>query len=282
MDRSEFQIIDCHRHFMFGKADVAVLLQQMQQDGVDKTVLFGYHGINLLDAPHEQDQKILKFAKKHPSRLLPFFCDLDFYAPDAEEYVSRCAQEHHFLGMGEILFGHTPIRREAFAGRSMADPECIKIFQLMGQYGLPVLFHADPQFTSEVEQVLRLCPNTHFIWAHVAYDFCGEYGGCSRKTEEIKFLLLSYANLYFDISLWKISPIYLCEHVWIRLLERFCDRFLLGFDMSENYLLESAWIHSYYHILDLLSDESRRKIAGENLMGLLPVVAADRAPVPCD
>ena len=264
------KIFDCHRHFMFGKADVAVLLQQLKNDDINKTVLFGYHGVKLFDEAHEQDKRILMFAKKHPQQIVPFFCDIDFYAPDAFEYARSCASEKQFYGMGELLFGHTPTHRQSFKGRSMTDKECIKIFRLMGEYGLPVLFHADPSFMTEAKKMLKLCPETNFIWAHMAYDFCAEYGGCSINPDEIKFFLLSYPNLYFDISLWKISPTYLYENVWIRTLEKFSNRFLLGFDMSENYLLESAWVCAYKNILNMLTTESQTRIAGGNLMSLLP------------
>lgn len=83
-------MIDSHRHFMFGKADEQALLREMDRDGITQTVLFGYQGLALLGEPHAQDDYILGIAQRHPRRIVPFFCDVDFYRDDAMDYVRRC------------------------------------------------------------------------------------------------------------------------------------------------------------------------------------------------
>jgi len=262
-------MIDCHRHFMFGKARLPALVEQLRRDGIDRTVLFGYHGLKLFDEPHRQDAQVARFFAEHPTRIIPFFCDFDFYAPDALDYAGRQARGGVFRGLGEVLLGHAPIRDACFPGRRMTDPEPVAVFRLMGEWGLPVLAHADPEFFEDMRQVLALCPETDFIWAHIAYDFPAPYGGTCREPPEIEALLDRHPNLYFDISHWKISPIYLCEGAGQALLERRSDRFLFGADMSEDYLTEAAWLGAYRRILEGLSPGARASISGENLEKLL-------------
>lgn len=262
-------IIDAHRHFMPGKANLDLLQAQMKKDGFTKTVLFGYHGLQLLPEPHQQDKQILNFSRQYPDRIIPFFCDLDFYAEDCPEYVCKCVEQDGFKGLGEILLGHTPIHNLSFENKSMTDDEPIHIFQMMGKYGLPVLFHADPQFAAQSETAISLCPQTNFIWAHAAYNFCGSYGGNGRSPDEIERMLSAHPNLYFDISHWKISPIYLYEPDWLALLSAHSDRFVFGSDMSENYLTESVWVPAYMLILSALGTCEQEKIMGENLLQLI-------------
>ncbi len=262
-------MIDCHRHFMFGKARLPVLIEQLCRDGIDRTVLFGYHGLKLFDEPHQQDVQIAHFSGEHPGRIIPFFCDFDFYAPGALDYAERQARSDVFQGLGEVLMGHTPIHDTCFPDRRMTDPEPVAVFRLMGECGLPVLVHVDPGFSEDMRRVLQLCPGTDFIWAHLAYDFLAPYGGVCCEPAEIEALLDRYPNLYFDISHWKISPIYLCEDAWQTLLERRNNRFLFGVDMSEDYLTEAVWLGAYRHALAGLGPGARTSISGENLEKLL-------------
>ena len=139
----------------------------------------------------------------------------------------------------------------------------------MGEFGLPVLFHADPQFAAQSETAISLCPQTNFIWAHAAYNFCDPYGGTGRSPEDIDRMLSACPNLFFDISHWKISPIYLYEPDWLALLSARSERFIFGTDMSENYLTESVWIPAYKLILSALDICKQKKIAGENFLKLI-------------
>lgn len=161
------------------------------------------------------------------------------------------------------------MHEHSFKGKSMTDEAPIRIFRLMGKYGLPVLIHADLEFSQEMETVLELCPRTSFIWAHIAYNFCSSFGGSCRSVDEVKAFLDGYSNLYFDISHWKISPIYLCEVPWQDLLNQYSKRFLFGTDMSENYLMESVWLPSYKLILSGLDVEARYNIEERNIRSLI-------------
>lgn len=263
------KMLDVHRHFFFGKADLEDLLHELEIDGIEQTVLFGYHGMKFFGKPHLQDQEILSFSKKYPDKILPFFCDFDLYASEAADYIKQCA-EKGFCGMGEILLGHTPSYRNSFGGCRYCDMACIKAFQTAGECGIPVLVHVDPMFMDDFLAAVGKCPHTNFILAHLGYDFTGEYGGNPRKSQEVEGWLAGFSNLYMDISSWRISPAYLMEQSWQSVMEAFSERILLGFDMSENYLVERIWIPAYRMVIQGLSEKAKRNICGEAFQNLFP------------
>lgn len=260
--------IDAHRHILPGKSNVDELLLQMQRDSVSRCVVFGFHGLQVFSEKNRQDAEILAVAKAHPDKLIPFFCDFDFYDGDAPGYVDSAVRKG-FKGLGEVLLGHGPIMRSAFPHARLSDPEPLRIFQLCGEKGLPVLFHADPMFFEDALRMLRQSPSTVFVWAHMGYDFTGEYGGSANHPDTLQRWLDSNDNLYFDLSHWKISPVYLNEPCWKDLLEDRCDRFIFGADMTEDYLIQSAWMPAYKMILDSLSTKAKRHICHGNIMHLV-------------
>lgn len=264
------KIMDVHRHFFFGKAEMDSLVQELEMDEIKQTVLFGYHGMNFFKEPHKQDEQIFSFFLEYPDKILPFFCDFDLYASNASEYIRRCADKG-FFGMGEILLGHTPSYRDRFTDRHYCDEECVKAFYTAGECGLPVLVHADPEFMDEFLQAAEQCPDTKFILAHMGYDFMSEYGGNSRKPQELEAWLLKYPNLFTDISSWKISASYLAEKTWQTVMENFSERILIGFDMSEDYLSERVWIPAYRKALEGLSKTAQENICQRTLQSLLPL-----------
>lgn len=263
-------MIDIHRHFYFGKASAEALLCELERDGIAKTALFGYHGMRLLPREHQQDEEVLALAERFPGRILPFCCDFDLGADDAGAYLAQCARQG-FRGLGEILLGHTPLQRAAPRRLPYDDAACLRVFRAAGACHLPVLAHADPAFSGEFLSAAEQCPQTCFIWAHIGYDFTGEYGGSPLTAQQAEALLDRHPNLYAELSTWKISPVYLCEAEWQSLLERRSDRFLLGFDMSEDYGTERVWIAAYQHVLSGLSKPARERICtgnAERLFGL--------------
>jgi len=241
----------------------------MDRDGIKKTALFGYHGMNFYPEENQQDIEIIEFSRANPDRILPFICDFDFYDEKAPEYVEQLAEDGGVYGVGEVLFGHTPMRRQVFTQKQIDDDRPIEVFKAAGRCGLPVLIHADRAFRPELENAIRCCPDTNFIWAHIAYDFMAEYGGAASEISYIKKLVNDFSNVYFDISHWKISPIYLCSEDWQHLLEDSFDRFIFGMDMSEDYMLEGLWFSTYKAVLSGLSCKAQQSILAGNFMRLI-------------
>jgi predicted TIM-barrel fold metal-dependent hydrolase len=260
--------VDGHRHFTLGKSDRSALLKELAEDGIQKTVLFGYHGLSIGSEAHAQDVAVRELAQREPERFLPFFCDFDLFGDDSVKYVEERFGKDGFAGLGELLVCHTPIRALSFETRSMLDRGFIRCCQAAGSFGKPVLFHADPAFREQAVGLVSLCPNTNFIWAHTAYDFCQAYGGGPCDVSYARGLLESHRNLNFDISSWKISPIHLFEKPWLELLEEHSDRFIFGSDMTGDYSLERVWLPAYWELRQRLDAKARENIFGGTILRL--------------
>jgi predicted TIM-barrel fold metal-dependent hydrolase len=266
--------VDGHRHFTLGQSDPAVLLKELEADGIAKTVLFGYHGLSFGCEAHAQDVAVRELARRNPGRFLPFCCDFDLFGEDAVEYVEDRLGGDGFVGLGELLVCHTPIRSRSFGTRSMLDRGFMKCCRAAGTFGKPVLFHADPAFREQAVEAVSRCPETAFIWAHTAYDFCRDYGGGPCDPSLVRGLLERHPNLSFDISSWKISPLHLFEKPWLELLEGYSDRFIFGSDMTGDYSLERVWLPAYWELKQRLSPKARENVFGGTILrlttGVLP------------
>ncbi len=159
-----------------------------------------------------------------------------------------------------VLFGYKNI--------SYSDNAVIKVFRTIEDFNLPILVHVDIPFIEDFIHALEKCKNVKFIWAHTAYDFTKPFGGIENKPEMIEMLLVRFENLLFDISMWKISPIFFMDEKWIQLLEKYNDRFLFGTDMTDQYILQSVWLKGYELIFEKLNRESLTKITKDNILKL--------------
>ena len=264
------KLIDSHRHFTLDVSNTDDLIRELDADGIEKTVLFGYHGFRY-SSPHAQDTHVEKTHKNHPQRIIPFLCDLDFGDSHLLEYVEEKLKRGVFRGVGEILIGHKPIKETYFSDIDFTDSVVIELFRLIGDCNAPVLVHVDPPYQNDFEMILDSCQETKFICAHIAYDFLSEFGGKERDVGEVERLLAKYPHLYFDISHWKISPIYLLSESWRRCLEKHSERFVFGTDMTDHYTDQSVWIPAYRRILDSLNPSCTKDIGRENILRICDV-----------
>ncbi len=261
-------MIDSHRHYYPGRSDENGLFEELKRDGFSRTVLCGYqYHADEGSLPHALDRAVLEVWKRHPEEVIPFFCDFRLDDSRLWDYIRESAES--FAGMGEILLGHGPTRQRNPELR-LDDPRFLDTCRIAGEKGLPVIFHADLPFAEEAERLVRACPGTRFIWAHCGYDYTAPYGGKGRSAEWAAERLEEYSNLYFDLSHWIISPLYLTRGDWPAVLERYDNRFLLGLDSSVDYLTQGHWSEILLAILSRLPEASVRKIEEENLLGLLP------------
>lgn len=262
------KMIDSHRHYYPGRSDEIGLFSELKRDGFSRTVLCGYqYHADEGYAPHTLDRTVLEVWERHPDEVIPFFCDFRLNDPGMQAYIRESAES--FAGMGEILLGHGPTRQRNPELR-LDDGRFIEACRLVGEKGMPVIFHADPPFAEEAERLLRACPGTRFIWAHCGYDYTVPYGGKGRSAEWAAERLEEYPNLYFDLSHWIISPLYLTRGNWPKVLERYNNRFMLGLDSSVDYLIQGHWAEGLRAILSHMPTASIWKIEGENLLRLLP------------
>ena len=134
------------------------------------------------------------------------------------------------------------------------DPRCLKIYELCGQMGLPILMHTgdhryDNSNPNRVTPILRAYPFLTIVGAH--------FGGWS-VWEQVKEQMLELPNLYVDCS--STFP-YVGSAATLELIRLFgAERVLFGTD----YPLWSPE-KELYNFMELeLSDVERRLILSEN------------------
>lgn len=262
-------LIDGHRHYTVGKSSVSDLIEEMDIDGFDKTLLFGYNGMSYNGDCHSEDHHILEVYRQFPDRVIPFLCGFRFDDPETPHYVKTHLTEGSFRGLGEILLGHKELGDKYHSGIAYTDERVLEVFRIAGDFGVPVLIHADGVYANDFIQCVRLCAETNFIWAHCAYDFSDAKGDKASEPMKLRELLLTLDNLYFDMSMYNVSPSYMLEEGWLGIFETFSDRFLLGLDMTHDYCRQSKWVKPYMEILEMMSSGARARISGENLLRLI-------------
>ena len=129
----------------------------------------------------------------------------------------------------------------------------------------------------ELKEALAYNRNCKIIWAHL---------GISRRVE-VKYLdkivadlLANNPNLWVDIS-WVVYDYYfLDQHQndyvdgntledWVRLIEKYSDRFLLGTDKVGHWATYPFEVVKYYPLLDMLTPETAAKVCRENVLSLI-------------
>ncbi|PSL94245.1 amidohydrolase family protein [Pseudomonas sp. R9.37] len=194
-------------------------------------------------------------------------------------------------GIGEVFTRHDDLTALTAGDTPRANNEAMtRIYHLAAENDLPVMLHANitskrernPLYLPEVEESLRNHPHTRFIWAHA-----GTSKEIHRHQVQMDFLLPTlsrlleaYPNLYIDLS-WSMLRPYLLDEAgkprpeWIKLVERFPERFMLGSDVVGRFKKLGKEMHRFAPFLDALPEEVARKVARDNFLAVLPKSARD-------
>jgi predicted TIM-barrel fold metal-dependent hydrolase len=159
------------------------------------------------------------------------------------------------------------------------NPALFPVYELAAELDMPVSIHSnvgsvwvrEPVYLHEIEDAVKAHPKTRFIWCHA---------GISRRvtvptlTEEIQRLLSRYKNLWLDLS-WVVFENYIApggspDPKWIRLVERFPDRFMIGSDKVARFANLNDEIGKFYVFLDALEPATARKVGRDNFLDVLP------------
>jgi predicted TIM-barrel fold metal-dependent hydrolase len=225
------KIIDIHNHPNWHGHDIDKLVKNMDQFGIQKTWLLAWEisetEFNVSPGYHEHmDPRglcaplwmVVEGLHKYPDRFI------GGWAPDPRDRYVRAKLKAAVRIHGIKVFGELKCRMR------YDSPDAIATFRYCGQIGLPVLFHLEcppillkrmcediyawPEWhggdMSAVENMCRLCPDTHFIghgpgfWREISGDADqsekpypdGEVKPGGRLTE----LLRKYKNLHCDLS----------------------------------------------------------------------------------
>ena len=274
--------IDIHAHsgrLLHDKPFVSPdrLIEIMDREGIDRACLMAVENPEEVDFFFTSEQ-VLEACARFPERLIPF-CSVDPRhrypesfepRPIIQEYAQRGC-----LGFGEIL-----------AGVPIDHPGLQQIYAACGEFGLPVLFHADHLICSDeptaprLERMLQTYPDTVFIghatrfWAEISQNavldrvnLANYPSGPVTPTGPTDRLLSTYPNLYGDLSARSgFTAVSRDPAFGLDFLERQQDKLLFGTDVLYpdqelpivNFLRQAA-----------ISETARQKIASGNTRRLL-------------
>ncbi len=146
---------------------VAELIDVMDEQNVDKSVVFGFPWVSS-EIFRLNNDYIIDAVKRYPDRLIGFGCfDLD--SPDAVKETERCL-EAGLSGVGELAFYQSGIDDEAL---KKMEP----VMELCKERDLPVLIHTNepvghvypgktPVTMSQIYNLAKKYPKNKIVLAH--------------------------------------------------------------------------------------------------------------------
>ncbi len=229
--RSEkVQKIDAHNHPDFCNMNLAEVIRNMDEDGIEKICMQSW------EAPWDEawfGYRKTMLSPVSEKYIVPFEWCLRYYEAAPDRFILAYAPDPRISGALQKMEGAIKTYGVKMCGelklRMMYDnPDCIDLFRLCGEYGVPVTIHMDyPDSTKQsvpfprpnfwyggdidaVERVLKKCPETNFLghapgfWAHISKDNLGETvpypKGKVIPGGKIEEFLGKYPNLYCDCS----------------------------------------------------------------------------------
>lgn len=170
------------------------LLANMDQQGVQKSVIFGFPWKNT-DHFQRHNDYIIESVQQHPDRLIGFCC-ADPLSKDAAQEMERCLKVG-LKGIGELAVYHMGFTPEFIS--SIAD-----IMTISYEYNAPVLLHTNesvghpypgkqPMHLNQLYDLIKTYPSNRIVLAH--------WGGglffYALMKKEVKAVL---TNVWFDTA----------------------------------------------------------------------------------
>lgn len=252
-------LIDAHSHLPNANA-IDAYVAAMKRHDVAKIVLLGVGGVQKDDGAW-----IAAAASKYPDRVIP---GLPLGDPTNAAMAARLEKD---LAKSQArVIGEVHIRQVSrHIDRSPANPAFVRILDIAGRHGLPIVIHdeLDDEATVNLEAALAAAPKATVILAH----------GGGVTPARLEPLLIRYQNLMVDLSgmhfqrtpalATETGPI---EAGWKRLIEKMPDRFLMGIDVWAPRLFEPAMLDRLMkwtrRILGELKPDVAERVAHRNAM----------------
>jgi len=228
------------------------LVENMDKEGVEKSVVFGFPWENTEHFQRHNDY-VLESVQRHPDRLIGFCC-FSLLSAEAPAEAARCLQSG-LSGVGELALYRS--------GLSFKDsPALGEIMEICRQFDVPLLLHCNEpvghQYAgktrmalSDVYEWIRDYPSNRIILAHWGGGLFF-YGLMKREVRDV------FSNTWFDTA---ASPFLYMPEIY-RVAGEIIgfEKVLLGSDYPligpGRYLKEMASAG--------LSSEAIKKVAGEN------------------
>jgi hypothetical protein len=172
----------------------AELIQTMDEQGVDKAVVFGFPWRKEENFQLNNDY-VLDAAKRYPHRLIPLGC-FDATHPKAGQEAERCLQAGA-LGIGELAFYSAGIDEEAREALIPLAKLCAEAKALVSLHTNEPIGHAypgkSPMTLFQLYSLLQATPETTWILAHLG-------GGLPFYAFLKKEVRETLANVWFDTA----------------------------------------------------------------------------------
>ena len=304
----KYPIIDSHLHYLDFLQDTDgfdSLVKKMDETGVPYAVLLGMPMAKEWDedAPEAPTyylsddgscyfysatdyilmEAYLDQPKDVQARFFPFICGANTNDIYAAKHLRRVLETYpgKIYGIGEIMSRHDDLTALTYGENPEANnPAFMEIYDLAAEYDIPVLVHHnigpstvnDPIYMEEMEEALAHNRKTNIIWAHTGIS---RRVMDSKHVKNIEKMLKNNKNLYVDIS-WVVWEDYIDKSKsslqdWAELIEKYPDRFLVGSDKVAHWDGYEDEVQKYYPLLDMLSDETVKKITQTNVLTLIHV-----------
>ncbi len=228
------------------------VIEQMDRDGVDVSVIFGFPW-RREETFRLNNDYVIEMASRFKGRLIPFCC-LDFRNKNALKEVDRC------FSLGAKGVGELALYSSDITGG--AREELLKVARLCREADVPILLHTNepvghhypgksPMTLRALYELIKESPESRWILAHMGGGL-PFFAYLKRECEEV------LRNVYFDIA----AMPFLYKPVALKVMMEAVgsDRFLLGTDFP---LLPPS---RYYRELGQspLSEEEKALVLGKN------------------
>jgi len=173
---------------------VSEIISSMDEQGVDKSVIFGFPWKNS-DIFREENDYILDAVERYPDRLIGFCC-LDPLNKFAINEVLRCLKQG-LSGIGELAFYESGIDQKAL-------DRLAPLFEICRNKDLPALIHTNepvghiypgktPNTMNQIYTLVKRFPENKIVLAHWG-------GGIFLYNTLKKEVKESLKNVYFDTA----------------------------------------------------------------------------------
>ena len=233
------------------------LLNKMDEEGVDKSVIFGFPW-NHTEYSRLNNDYVIEAVKKYPNRFIGFCC-VNPLSSGATKEVERCFSEG-LKGVGEIAFYHRDIDEEVINSLESIMELCLENNGIFLIHTNEPVGHEYPgkvdMKLKNIYKFLKKYPKNKIVLAHMG-------GGIFFYTIMKKEVNEVLKNTYFDTAavpflykkeIYKIAPMFAGE-----------DKILFGSDYP---LINPS--RYFKDMKDSGAEESTlKKILGENAAELL-------------
>jgi hypothetical protein len=257
------------------------LINEMDQAGIDKTVVFGVDWGLALGEPevkiNDYNKYIVKSCEKYPDRLIPFFT-IDPRREKASQLLETAIKD----------WGMKGLKLHPSTGYDINGPKALEIFNKALELNIPIISHlgyliglkgrsAKPEFFDDISTDF---PNLKISLAHLNYG----------SVDDLLSLMFSKTNIYCDFCahgqiLMMNSPPDLYKQLrYFMNFEGVKDRVMFGSDwpMTSNIMSLKDWVSTIRNLrsekvsalLDNLGykkfkNSEIKKLLGKNAEGFL-------------